>query len=247
MAGAIRLTGEAALRVGAGLVSVVSRPKHVTLINSGRPELMCYGTGLFRKKILKLLCNRVSVVAIGPGLGLTAWSKLLLHQILAFKQPKVVDADALNLLAKNPNLQPRSDWILTPHPGEAARLLNTTATKIQTDRVRLACELQKKFGGVIVLKGAFTLIVDHHHQAFICHAGNPGMASSGMGDVLTGVIAGLIAQGLTLVDAAKWGVYLHARSGDLAALQKGERGLVASDLFTYLQSLVNVNHSTSQE
>ena len=151
--------------------------------------------------------------------------------------PLVVDADALNLLATEP--RQRDNWVLTPHPGEAARLLGVTHAEIQRDRFAAAGALQAGYGGVTVLKGAGTLIQEAGELPVICAAGNPGMASGGMGDVLTGVIAGLLAQKLNLAEAATLGVCLHATAGDLAA-REGERGLLASDLMGPLRKLVNL-------
>jgi NAD(P)H-hydrate epimerase len=147
----------------------------------------------------------------------------------------VVDADALNLLAAE-SMQKKS-WVLTPHPGEAARLLNCSTKEAQESRLQSVQALQKKYSGVVVLKGSGTLVADETRVA-ICTAGNPGMASGGMGDVLTGIIAGLIAQGLSIYDAARFGVQLHAQSADIAA-EQGMRGMLASDLFTPLRKLVN--------
>jgi NAD(P)H-hydrate epimerase len=128
--------------------------------------------------------------------------------------------------------------VLTPHPGEAARLLDMTTAGVQADRFAAARDLARKYGAVVVLKGAGSLIADAGGRVAACPWGNPGMASGGMGDVLTGVIAGLLAQGLTPWEAACLGTGLHARAGDLAA-RAGERGMLASDLFPYLRALVN--------
>jgi len=233
MAGAVRLAGEAAARVGSGLVSVATRLDHAAVIAAARPELMCHGVECARD--LCVLLQRASVVAIGPGLGQSAWARELLAALLQTHSPLVVDADALNLLAQEPTR--RDHWILTPHPGEAARLLDMTTGQIQADRLYAVQALQQRYGGVCVLKGAGSLVCASGSIA-ICEAGNPGMASGGMGDVLTGIIAGLLAQGLSLVDAACAGVYIHAKAGDRAA-QEGERGLLASDLMPHLRQLVN--------
>lgn len=233
MPGAVRLAGGAALRVGAGLVTLATRTEHINMIST-RPELICYGIN--KTKELNLLLQRATVIAIGSGLGQSTWSKRLYKKLLTVKIPKIIDADGLNLLAKNPVR--RKDWILTPHPGEAARLLDCTIETIQQDRIAAIRALQKKYSGIIVLKGAGTLVLGEDNAINICNLGNPGMASAGMGDVLTGVISGLLAQGLTLLQAAQVGVCLHATAGDIAA-QKGERGLLASDLMRPLQYLIN--------
>jgi len=233
--GAIRLAAEAAARSGAGLVTLATHPAHAALLNLDRPELMCQGVE--HADDLAPLLRRATVVAIGPGLGQGAWGQALLGRVLESRLPLVVDADALNLLARDP-LQ-RNDWILTPHPAEAARLLDCVTAEIQADRFEAAARLQSRFGGVVVLKGAGTLIRDGASRPVgICSDGNPGMASGGMGDVLTGVIAGLRAQGFALDESASLGVCLHAAAADMAA-QGGERGLLAGDLMPELRRLLN--------
>jgi len=232
--GAARMAGEAALRTGAGLVSIATRPEHAALLNTVRPELMCHG--VTDAKALAPLLQRATVVAIGPGLGQTSWGRALLNAVLETKLPLVVDADALNLLASEP--VQRENWILTPHPGEAARLLEKSAVEVQSDRFQAIQMLQEQYGGVAVLKGAGTLITDAEQSVSICTAGNPGMATGGMGDLLTGIIAAMVAQGLSLADAAAAGVSLHAAAADRAA-QAGERGLLANDLQIELRLLLN--------
>ena len=234
MAGAVRLCGEAALRSGAGRVSVATHPSHAALISAARPELMSHG--IPSGKDLSELVEKVDVIAFGPGLGQTDWALELYTRVSASGKPAVWDADALNLLAGNP--VSASHRVITPHPGEAARLLGLPATEIQADRPAALQSLSAKYGGVTVLKGAGTLISSASGVPFVCTAGNPGMAAPGMGDVLTGVIAALLAQGLSLQDAATGGVELHARAGDLAAVG-GERGMLASDLIAALPGIAN--------
>ena len=234
MSGAVRLAAEAAARIGAGLVSVATRSSHAALINLTRPEIMSHGVDTAEQ--LKPLLDKATVVAIGPGLGQSIWSRAMLEAIKQLPKPIVVDADALNLLAKTPFRFPNS--ILTPHPGEAARLLEKPITNIQADRFAAVRALQIRFGGVCVLKGAGTLVVESEGQVSLCTAGNPGMACGGMGDLLTRVIAGLVAQGISPLKATKLGVCLHARAGDRAA-QDGERGLLASDLLPFIRYYAN--------
>lgn len=232
MAGAVRLAGEAAYRSGAGLVTIATHPTHAAQLSAARPELLAYGVvdGLE----LRPLLARASVIAVGPGLGLGAFGQALFTTALDSCLPMVVDADALNLLALDPT--ERRDWILTPHPGEAARLLETTTAAVQSDRFDAVRALQKRYGGVVVLKGSGTLIAASEHEPiWLCDRGNPGMASGGMGDVLTGVIAALVGQGYALADAAQLGVWVHAAAGDDAAAA-GETGLLASDLFPLLRT-----------
>ncbi|MBU6421457.1 MAG: NAD(P)H-hydrate dehydratase [Gammaproteobacteria bacterium] len=234
MAGAVRLTAEAALRTGAGLVSVITRPLHVSGLLAGLPEAMVLGTD-DPADIMTLLA-RATVVAIGPGLGQSDWARILLARVLDTPLPLVVDADALNLLAAHPLT--RGQWILTPHPGEAGRLLQQPAAQVQKDRLQAAWQIAEKYRAVAVLKGAGSIVAEAPDTPAICRHGNPGMAAPGMGDALTGVIAALVAQGLPLAEAARAGVELHALAGDQAA-QSGERGLLARDLIGALRVLVN--------
>jgi len=237
-AGAARLCAEAAARTGAGLISLATHANHAAYISMAVPEVMTHATD--NPSALMPLLEKANVVAIGPGLGQSDWGMSLFSKVLESELPLVVDADALNLLAQE--LVTSDRWILTPHPGEAARLLNCDSNTIQSDRIAAAREIQKKYGGVIVLKGSGTVIADDKGKVSICSAGNPGMASGGMGDVLTGVIAGLMAQriplGLDIGDAARLGVCLHASAGDNASTD-GERGMLASDLMPWIRKLVN--------
>jgi ADP-dependent NAD(P)H-hydrate dehydratase / NAD(P)H-hydrate epimerase len=228
--GATRLAGEAALRVGAGLVSVATRSEHAGLMNLSRPELMCHGVETAGQ--LAVLLEKATVVVIGPGLGQSDWAKELLMAAITAEKPMIIDADGLNLLALSPVINP--DWILTPHPGEAARLLHCSTAEIQQDRFASVTAIHAKYDGIAILKGSGTLIASEDGCA-VSTTGNPGMASGGMGDVLAGVIAGLLAQGLSLKNAAQQGVYSHGQAADLAAEKDGERGLLASDLMPYLR------------
>jgi NAD(P)H-hydrate epimerase len=180
--------------------------------------------------------ERATVVAVGPGLGQSDWSVGLLESAIASGRPLVVDADALNLLAAAPGRLDR--WVLTPHPGEAGRLLNITSAAVQADRLQSARDLQSHYGGTVVLKGAGSIVHGAQGVPAICDRGNPGMAAGGMGDVLTGVIAGLAAQCADLELAARAGVFVHAQAGDLAA-RRGERGLLASDVLEQVRACVN--------
>lgn len=231
--GAARMAAQAGGRVGAGLISIASRKSHAATMNITQPELMCHGAET--AEALQELLNAATVVGIGPGLGQADWAKTMFDAVLKSKVTAVVDADALNLLARSP--VQRANWVLTPHPGEAARLLGCESAAICKDRFSAVTAIQKKYGGVCVLKGAGTLIADGETVA-VCPTGNPGMASGGMGDVLTGVIAGLLAQGFCVGNAARDGVYLHGEAADRAA-KSGERGLMATDLLPHLRNLVN--------
>ncbi|MCZ6831676.1 MAG: NAD(P)H-hydrate dehydratase [Gammaproteobacteria bacterium] len=236
MGGACLMAAEAAARCGAGLVTVATRAEHLPGIIARRPEVMARAVDSAQG--LSKLLGRVSVVVCGPGLGQSPWSEQLLHAAVAGQQALVLDADALNLLAGSRVLtEPRRDnWVLTPHPGEAARLLGSSTADVQADRYAAVRELQQRYGGVAVLKGAGSLICAGG-QVFVSSYGNPGMASGGMGDVLSGVIAALLAQGLAPIDAACLGVCLHGRAADLAA-GNAQRGLLATDLMPKLRQLL---------
>ncbi|HHM06343.1 MAG TPA: NAD(P)H-hydrate dehydratase [Gammaproteobacteria bacterium] len=234
MGGAARLAACAAARSGAGLVSIATHPEHAHAGMVLQPELMCHGISVAAE--LEPLLARATVVVVGPGLGRGAWARSLLSRIWQAPQPLVVDADALNALAAAPRR--RTDWVLTPHPGEAARLLGSTAAAVQADRFAAVRALQAEYGGVAVLKGNGTVICAGDGPLALCDRGNPGMASGGMGDVLSGLVGGLLAQGLALSAAAQAGVYVHALAGDRAAGEQ-PRGMVASDLLPEIRVGVN--------
>ncbi|MCB1615299.1 MAG: NAD(P)H-hydrate dehydratase, partial [Pseudomonadales bacterium] len=234
----VSMAAEAALRVGAGLVSAATQPVHIAGILSRRPEVMVHG--VVSGQELEPLLGRASVLVAGPGLGRTPWSEQLLQKATECDCAMVLDADALNILADGRVVsRKKADHrILTPHPGEAARLLACTVDEIQSDRFAAAEALQKTFGGVVVLKGAGTLIATND-RVFLSVEGNPGMASGGMGDLLSGIIGGLLAQGFSLIDAAKTGVVLHNACADRAASRQGERGMIATDLLQFLPAMLN--------
>ena len=233
-AGAIRLSAEAALRSGAGLVSVATRPEVATAMSQACPELMCVGVASPLE--LDGLLKAATVVVIGPGLGQSSWAQALMSYVLQTHLPLVVDADALNLLARQP--EKRLNWVLTPHPGEAARLLGKDKSMIQADRLASVSQLCLDYGSVSLLKGAGSLIAAPDADVHLCAQGNPGMAVGGMGDLLSGMVAAFIAQGLSCLDATRLAVYVHALAGDRAAMS-GERGMLPRDLLSELRSLVN--------
>ncbi len=238
MAGAAAMASQAATRVGAGLVSCATRPEHISAIISRCPEIMAHG--VISGQEIEPLLQRATVVVVGPGLGRGPWGEQLLQQVCKLDVPMVIDADALNIIADGRVVKEpyRDNWVLTPHPGEAARLLNCSTADIQQDRFGAVHELQRRYGGAVILKGAGTLVADPDNETpGLCCYGNPGMASGGMGDVLSGVLAGLLAQGLSVAEASRLGVCLHARAADLAALD-GERGMVATDLLPHLRELL---------
>ncbi len=233
--GAARLAGEAALRSGAGLVTVATRPASAPFVTAARPELMTLAVG--EPAELDAGLARATVLAVGPGLGQDDWARGVLERALVAGKPVVIDADALNLIAGSG--RQRQDWILTPHPGEAARLLGTTTAAIQADRLGAVHALADRYGGTVVLKGRGTLVAGGAGAAWLIDRGNPGMATAGMGDVLTGVTAGLLAQfpqdpgGIAAAAA-----FVHAAAGDDAA-EGGARGLLAGDLLGHLRKWVN--------
>jgi NAD(P)H-hydrate epimerase len=237
MPGALRLAGESAFRVGAGLVTVAGHSDNLVAVTATRPELIYLPASPASLESGLKACD---VVAVGPGLGQQDFGRLVWSIVSRATVPAVVDADALNLLAQDPVKLP-AEWIITPHPGEAARLLGMDTRAVQADRLGAARALHARYGAVTVLKGAGTLVASGPVDApdiFICERGNPGMATAGMGDVLTGVIAGLRAQIHDSALAARVGVLVHALAGDSAA-QGGQRGLIASDVIAELRGWVN--------
>jgi len=260
MPGAVRLAGEAAYRAGAGLVVLATHLAHAASIGAARPELIAYGVN--DAQAIQPLLAGAHALAVGPGLGQGEWGRALWQAVLAVEKPLVIDADALNLLAAQPSS--RADWVLTPHPGEAARLLGVSVAEIQADRFAAARAIAQRYGGVCVLKGSGTLIAtamdggsaereavptgtnagavfppSHSEPSmWLCDRGNPGLATGGSGDVLTGVIVALLAQGLAPNEAARLGVWVHASAGDRVAAN-GERGMMASDLLASLRDIIN--------
>lgn len=233
--GAAQLAAAAALRSGAGKVSLATRRAHAAWMNLNHPELMCHGVESAAE--LAPLLAQADSVAIGPGLGQGAWGEMMLAAAISSGKPSVVDADALNLLARNPQAWPQA--IITPHPGEAARLLHCRSRDVQADRFAAAQALAELTQSICVLKGAGTLIVEGDGPPALCSAGNPGMACGGMGDLLSGIIASLVGQGYAPAEAARLGVCLHAAAGDAAARLQGERGLLPSDLLPQLGLFLN--------
>ncbi|MEE4246882.1 MAG: NAD(P)H-hydrate dehydratase [Kangiellaceae bacterium] len=259
--GAIRMAAEAAARTGAGLVSVLTHPQHADVISMSRPELMCHAIPeSASKESLTWLFEQATTVAVGPGLGVHKWGRNLLAALEDFladerinrKQPTVVwDADALNILSERPKID--HNRIITPHPAEAARLLESSVTEVQNDRFQAAQDLSERFGGTCLLKGAGT-IVCNGNKTHVVNYGNPGMATGGMGDILTGIVAGLLAQGVPQYQATCLAAAIHGQAAELAVTAhtltdssngyaakpvRLERGLLATDLLPYIHQLVN--------
>jgi NAD(P)H-hydrate epimerase len=237
MPGAIRLAAEAALRAGAGLVYVATHPDSVTAVLAGRPEIICHS--VTSGDNLDTLLASVDGVVLGPGLGTSEWAEGLWRRVLEADVPLVLDADGLNLLAREPI--ERDEWLLTPHPGEAARLLPAgTVDSVQRDRLAAVTALAARYRAIAILKGPHTLVATPRAAAAprVCDHGNPGMATGGTGDVLAGTLGSLLVQTGDLEMAAHAGVLLHAMAGDAAA-QDGERGTLASDLLPHLRAWAN--------
>ncbi|MCL9651262.1 bifunctional ADP-dependent NAD(P)H-hydrate dehydratase/NAD(P)H-hydrate epimerase [Pantoea agglomerans] len=233
-AGAVRMTAEAALRSGSGLVRVLTHKDNIIPILTARPEIMV--DELTDERLTEAL-EWADVIAIGPGLGQRDWGKRALKQVASSEKPMLWDADALNLLAIS--AEKRQNRIITPHPGEAARLLNTETSEIESDRLHAAQTLAQRYGGVVVLKGAGTLIASEQGEMAFADVGNAGMASGGMGDLLSGIIASLVGQKLTLFDAACAGCVAHGAAADAVAAERGTRGMLATDLLDLLWQFVN--------
>ena len=238
--GAGLMAAESALRTGAGLVSIATRPEHVAAILARQPEIMA--SGIISGQELEPLLDKPTVLIVGPGLGRSPWSEQQLQKAVASGLPMVVDADALNIIAEG-RVVPNPDgsrWIMTPHPAEAARLLNISVAEVQADRFSAVRELQKKFNAVVLLKGAGTLIASaDNERVMVCPYGNPAMATAGMGDMLSGIVGALLAQGLEPSQAAQLGCCLHSAAADLAVEERGARGLVATDIKAALAAILN--------
>lgn len=239
--GAALMAAEAAARTGAGKVSVATRPEHVAAILARRPEIMA--CGVVSGQELEPLLARPTLLVVGPGLGRTPWSEQMLQQAIKSGLPLVLDADALNILAEGRVVpvaghQQHSQWLLTPHPTEAARLLGITTAEVQADRFAAVRALSERYNASVILKGAGSLVASVDGLVGVVTDGNPGMASGGMGDVLSGILGGLVAQGLSAADAARLGAVVHACAADLAADDVGQRSLLATDLIPYLGQLL---------
>jgi len=232
--GAPVLTALGALRVGAGLVTIASHQTTLTGISAYHPEIMCHASD--DPNALDAIISKATVIALGPGLGRTSWSQQIYDKVSTTQLPLVLDADGLFFLSQHPNKNIHR--VLTPHPGEAAELLSQKQIAPISQRLATLTELLTKYNSTVVLKGAGTLVASPHAPIEICAAGNPGMASAGMGDLLTGIIAGLIAQGMSLDLSARLGVCVHAMAGDVAA-KSGQRGIIATDLLLPIQALMS--------
>ncbi|RFC40215.1 MAG: yjeF C-terminal region, hydroxyethylthiazole kinase-related [Candidatus Nitrotoga sp. CP45] len=238
MVGAPLLAARAALKLGAGCVHVGMLADNAPSVDILQPELMLHSA----QAALRL--SKLDVLAIGCGLGRDDAAQKILHDALKLDTALVLDADALNILALRPDLRTalisrKNASVITPHPGEAAHLLGCNTDEVQAARAYAAQELAKRFHSAVVLKGAHSLCVTHNGKIVVNKTGNPGMSSPGMGDVLTGMIAAFIAQGLDADQALLLAVHLHGAAGDAMAKQKVTIGMTATEVTEWARWLLN--------
>ncbi|WP_318652903.1 NAD(P)H-hydrate dehydratase [Pseudomonas sp. PDM18] len=234
MGGAALLAAESALRCGAGLVSLATRAAHVPAALARRPELMARGVSSSAE--LLRLAERADVLVVGPGVGREAWGRVLVSAAASLERRQVWDADALNLLAEGLVARPSGDWVITPHPAEAARLLGISTAEVQADRPKSAHALAQRYHAVVVLKGVGSLVASPDGRLALCSHGHPAMAGAGLGDVLSGILGALLAQRMPAFEAACLAVWLHARAGESLGAQG--RGLAAADLIPAVRQLL---------
>ncbi len=246
MLGAAALTSLAAMRTGAGMTTV-GTPTSLNHILQKKISNVVMTLPLKETKEatisilafsqIRKFYNKCNAIAIGPGLGSDpSTAKLILKIITTSPHPLVIDADALTAVSNNLNVLTKTkvSKILTPHPGEMARLIKTSRDNVERNRLKVAENFSKKYNCILLLKGSRTIVASPDGKIYINKTGNAGMATAGSGDVLTGMIAAFLAQGLSSFDAAKWGAYLHGRAGDLAAVKKTKTSLIASDIIESL-------------
>jgi hydroxyethylthiazole kinase-like uncharacterized protein yjeF len=234
MGGAVIMAAEASYRAGAGKVTVLTKAENFTALLARLPNAMTITSDFPTEKILE---NK-TVIIIGCGLGKSEWAQELFALAMHSNLPKIIDADALNILSESKKTYDLANSIITPHVGEAARLLEISTDEIQKDREVAIKKLYEKFGATAILKGNGTLIFGGK-EIYKCPYGNAGMATAGMGDILSGLIGGLVAQHLENEKAAIFGVNIHALAGDLVATKQGEIGMMPSDLIQYIPQIVN--------
>ncbi len=231
--GAALLSAESALRSGAGMVTLATRTEHVPAALTRMPEIM--SAGIHSANQLMTLIEAASVLVVGPGLGQDSWGRSLLSAAANADRPQVWDADALNQLATGQVVLPKNS-VITPHPGEAARLLGISTQEVQNDRAAAAHALARKFNAVCVLKGSGSLIADVDGRLALCDRGHPAMATAGLGDVLAGLTGALMAQHMSAFDAACLAVWLHASAGQ--KIGASGRGMAASDIIPAIRQLL---------
>jgi ADP-dependent NAD(P)H-hydrate dehydratase / NAD(P)H-hydrate epimerase len=236
--GAALLAGRAALKMGAGCVHIGMLADNAPAVDITQPELMLHTAGDALKS------TKANAVVVGCGLGKSLPAQKLLYDALLLDVALVLDADALNIIAMRPDLRSMlhtrsAPTVFTPHPGEAAHLLACSTEEVQNDRAKAALELSRHLGGSVVLKGAGSLCVTSDGKLHINQTGNPGMSSAGMGDVLSGMIAAFIAQGLSTDEALLLGVHLHGAAGDELAHQQATLGMSATEVTEWARWLLN--------
>lgn len=235
MTGAAVLASRGALRSGAGLVYLAVPKSLVNFVDTMTPEVITLSFDDIKK-------IKPDTIAIGPGLGVSSRTREILSSIVCRPSSIVIDADALNVIARDFELREKNEVIITPHPGEMSRLIGKSVQYVQANRIRVAKEAAKKYNCIVVLKGHKTVVASPAGKIYVNSTGGPGMATGGVGDVLTGMIAGLSGQGISSWDAAISGVYLHGRAGDLAAKEKGEYSMTASDLIEKIPNAIQQLH-----
>ncbi len=234
MGGAAIMAALAAARSGAGKVTVLTRDCHVSALLTQAPNIMY----ILEKNIGKKIFKNKTAIVIGCGLGKSTWSRRLLKLVLDSDLPKIIDADALNLISESRKKIILKNAVITPHVGEAARLLGLSSKEIQDNREASVKKLYEKFGAATVLKGYGTLVFSGE-KIYKCKNGNPAMAVAGMGDVLSGIIGATLAQGVTFEESAVFGVEVHAQAGDLTAQEQGEIGMSPCDLIGNILRVMN--------
>jgi hydroxyethylthiazole kinase-like uncharacterized protein yjeF len=238
MTGAALLAARAALKLGAGCVHAGLLAENAPSVDMQQPELMLDSA----EATLRL--TKLDVLAIGCGMGQDLRAQKVLHDALKLKVTLVLDADALNILARRPDLRSlllsrTHEAIMTPHPGEAARLLSINVEEVQASRTDVVQELARRFNCSVVLKGSGSLCMTRERKTWLNKTGNPGMSGPGMGDVLSGMIAAFIAQGLSTDDALLLAVHLHGAAADALAQQQASIGMTASEVTEWSRWLLN--------
>ena len=234
MAGAAVFTAKSAIKCGSGLVKVCTRKKNFPILQISVPESICIRWGRTKKDL-----EQYDAIAVGPGMGAGRRTRKILKRILKeYQKTVVIDADGLNAVAGSRKLQKLvretgARVIITPHIGEAKRLLGNSRLMGLT-KLQITASLRHYYGCIVIVKGAQTLVAVSEEEAYTNTTGNPGMATAGSGDALTGVIVSLAGQGLAPQDAARAGVFVHGMSGDLASEKLGEYGLTASDIADFV-------------
>ncbi len=243
LTGAACLCAEAALISGCGLVTlgtpsslnIAMEAKLTEVMTRPLPETEELTLSLLAEKEILEMCESVDAVALGPGLSNNSQTQRLVKKIvLKLDVPMVIDADGLNALSRDSSIlaKIKLPCVITPHPGEMSRLAGVNVEDVQSSREGLAKKFAKKFNVIVVLKGAGTVVANPKEKVYVNNTGNPGMATAGSGDVLTGIIAGFIAQKIEIFSAAKAAVFIHGLAGDIAAKEKGEISLIARDILT---------------